>query len=73
MAPTRWTRALATHGRVHVNRAAEEARIKMPMVCPLTGAALADMPAVVRHVRSPAYGDALVREAGAGHLVFARE
>ena len=64
---------LATHGRVHVNRAAEEARIKMPMVCPLTGATLADMPAVGRHVRSAVYGDAVVREGEAGHLVFARE
>ena len=64
---------LATHGRVHVIPAAEEARIKMPMVCPLTGATLADMPAVERHVRSAVYGDAVVREGEAGHLVFARE
>ena len=68
VAPMRWVEMLEEHGRVHVERAAEEAKLKMPMVCPLTGVALAGMDAVKEHVRSSAYQDA-VSDAGA-HMVF---
>ena len=69
--PQQWADMLEQHGRVLVERTAEEAKLKMPMVCPLTGTALDGMEAVRRHVRSQAYREA-VREVAAGeHLIFA--
>ena len=57
--PWKWATMLEQHGRVHVDRAAEEAKLKMPMVCPLTGVALESMEAVREHVRSSTYGYAV--------------
>jgi len=60
---------LEQHGRIHVDRAAEEAKLKMPMVCPLTGIALDGIDAVKKHVRSSAYRDAISETYTGAHLV----
>jgi len=72
VAPLHWAEMLEQHGRVLVDRAAEEGKLKMPMVCPLTGTALDDMEAVRKHVRSSTYQDAVSEAATGTHLVFTR-
>ena len=69
VAPLRWAEMLEQHGRIHVDRAAEEAKLKMPMVCPLTGIALDGIDAVKKHVRSSAYRDAISETYTGAHLV----
>ena len=63
--PTRWATMLEQYDRVHVDCAAEEAKLKKPMVCPLTGISLDGMDAVRKHLRSSAYC-AAVSEADEG-------
>lgn len=71
MPPQQWAAMLEQHGRVRVDRAAEEEKLKTPMVCSLTGTALDDIKAVREHVRSSAYSDAVSEAAAGASLLFA--
>ena len=68
--PQRWATLLEQQGRVFVDRAAEEAKLQRPMVCPLTGSTLDSMDAVRRHVRSRAYRDRVSESSAGADLVF---
>lgn len=56
---------LEQYDRVHVDCAAEEAKLKEPMVCPLTGISLDGMDAVRKHLLSSAYCAAVSEAEGA--------
>ena len=64
VAPLRWAKMLEQEGRIRVDRKAEEAKAKKPMVCPVTGRQLNDMVAVREHVRSDEY-----RGLAAAHMI----
>ena len=55
-----WAEQLEQHGRVLVNSAAEEAKLKSPMCCPLSGRTFGSVAAVKEYLRSDAYAS-LVR------------
>jgi aprataxin len=57
--PETWVRQLQQTGRVSVDKAAEEAKLKRDMVCPATGRPLSNMPALKAHLASAEYQRAM--------------
>ena len=59
MPPQAWIAQLQATGRIAVDVAAEEAKLKRDMVCPATGVPLRNLPALKEHLASPEYRRAL--------------
>ena len=53
--PSTWTRMLERDGYVALDRAAEEMKLKAPMVCPYTGTHIANVPKLKAHVVGEAF------------------
>ena len=60
--PKAWAEELERFGRLHVDRYAEEAKLKAPMRCPLSGRVLGEgLQAVKEYLRSTEYLDLVQR------------